>query len=151
MSFAEGTTVPPEKSRAEIETIVRKHGAIKIGSYTDGEKAVVTFATADRTVKFTVPMPDPNDEALRKKALWPATWGSPIASRLKQVIDSEERRRWRCLLLVIKAKFEGLDAGVETFDEAFLAHIVTPGGATIIEEIRAIEESGGRRLLGPTQ
>jgi len=35
-------------------------------------------------------------------------------------VDAEERRRWRCLLLVIKAKLESVADAVETFDEAFL-------------------------------
>jgi hypothetical protein len=36
-------------------------------------------------------------------------------------------------LLVIKAKIESIESGVETFDEAFLANIVTPDGRTIAQ------------------
>lgn len=136
MAYAEGTTVSPEKSRAEIERLVRNHGAIKVGSFSDQEKAVVTFATADRMVKFSVPLPLAADPEIRKKATPRGRW-SPTDDGLRKAVEAEERRRWRCLLLAIKA-----------IDEAFLAHIVTPGGATIMEEIRTIERNGGQLLLG---
>ncbi len=41
------------------------------------------------------------------------------------------RQRWRALALVIKAKLEAVESGVETFEDAFLSHIVLPGGGTI--------------------
>lgn len=146
--YAEGTTVSPEKSRAEIERLVRQHGAVKVGSFSDQEQAVVTFATADRMVKFSVPMPSPQDPAMVKRARGRRTWATPTAAQLQAVCAAEERRRWRCLLLAIKAKLESVESRIETFDEAFLAHIVTPGGRTIIEEIHMIEKGGGQRLLG---
>lgn len=148
MSYAEGTVVSSEKSRAEIERLVRTHGAVTVGTFYDSEQAVVTFATADRMVKFSVPMPQHTDKSMRARAVGRSTWRTPTTVELQKVCEAEERRRWRCLLLVIKAKLEAVDSRVESFDEAFLAHIVTPGGRTIIEEIRIIEKTGGQRMLG---
>jgi hypothetical protein len=46
--------------------------------------------------------------------------------------ECEERRRWRCLLLNVKAKFEAVENQIVTFEEEFLAHIVVPGtGETV--------------------
>ena len=49
---------------------------------------------------------------------------------------AEHRRRWRALMLVLKGKLESIqDDTIETFEEAFLAHTVTPNGATVGEQM----------------
>lgn len=144
--YADGTSVSVARSREEIEKLIRKHGARKVGTYTDEDSAVVTFQTADRTVRFSIPMPPPSDADV--KAYTSRSHKSNDEAR-QRAFDAEERRRWRCLVLVIKAKLEGVENNVETFDEAFLAHIVTPGGRTILEELRMIEKTSGQPLLGP--
>lgn len=126
--------------------MIRKHGARKVGTYTDEDRAVVTFQTAERMVKFTIPMPPPDEATVRASA---AKRKRPIEEERERVQEQEERRRWRCLVLVIKAKLEGVANEVETFDEAFLAHIVTETGKTILEEIRLIEKHTGQRMLAP--
>ena len=40
------------------------------------------------------------------------------------------RARWRALGLCIKAKLESIASGIETLDEAFLAHVVLDDGHT---------------------
>jgi hypothetical protein len=47
----------------------------------------------------------------------------------------EERRRWRALHLAIKAKLEIAKEEIETFDEVFLANIVTYDGQTVGEQL----------------
>jgi hypothetical protein len=37
--------------------------------------------------------------------------------------------------LVIKAKLEGVASGIETFDQAFMAHILLPNGETTGEQL----------------
>ena len=51
------------------------------------------------------------------------------------------------LLLAIKSKFEVVDTGIETFDEAFLANIVSAGGQTVYEKIQTMAMNG-QRMLG---
>lgn len=99
--FAEGTKVPPERSRAEIERLVRKRGARSFGSYTTPEGTSILFEIRNRRIRFVLPLP-------------------------KGTTEREECRRWRCLLLSVKAKFEAVDSGIVSFDEEFLAHIVVP-------------------------
>ena len=48
----------------------------------------------------------------------------------------------------MKAKLESIEAKIETFDEAFLAHIVTPEGQTIMEAVLGIG-GGNVPLLEP--
>ncbi|WP_210205670.1 hypothetical protein [Pseudaminobacter salicylatoxidans] len=45
------------------------------------------------------------------------------------------RSRWRALYLCIKAKLESIDSGIETFEDAFLAHIQMPDGHSVSEHV----------------
>jgi hypothetical protein len=46
-----------------------------------------------------------------------------------------ERSRWRALLLSIKAKLVSVESGIETFEDAFMAHVVMPDGGTVSEHV----------------
>lgn len=45
--------------------------------------------------------------------------------------EQHRRQRMRAMLLVIISKFERVESGVETFEQAFLANAVTKGGLTV--------------------
>jgi hypothetical protein len=110
MPYARRTRVPIDQSRLEIERVCRKYGATEFGSGWREDSASVSFVAQGRMVRFIVPMPKNN--------------------------DTEQRRRWRCLLLGIKAKMECVATKIETFEQAFLAHIVVPGSnRTVYEEL----------------
>lgn len=115
--FAETTKVPVVQSRGEIEKMLSKHKCQQFGTATDylEMKARVQFHAHDRIVRFTVALPDP------KKFRRPEDHAQ------------EERRIWRSLLLVIKAKLEAVDTGIATFEQEFLANIVMPNGRTVAE------------------
>jgi hypothetical protein len=146
MAFAEGTTVPVEKTRGEIEALVRKYGATRFTSGWDGTQAGLAFVVRDRQVKFVVPLPDQQDKKLRAKAAGMRGW---LATNLPKVVEAEERRRWRCLLLAIKAKLEIVSSGIATFEEEFLAHIVTDNGQTVFERISGDTATSARMLPVP--
>lgn len=137
MSFAEGTTVAVEKTQAEIQgLLIRKHGATMYTSGWMGTQAAIEFTIKGRRVRFTIPIPTDQDPILRRKAR---------PGRLRETVEAEERRRWRCLLLAIKAKLEIVGSGIAEFEEEFLSNIVTDNGATVIERIRV--PGGGIRML----
>ena len=52
-------------------------------------------------------------------------------------------RRWRAMILVVKAKLESVETGISTFQEEFMAHIIMANGKTIGENIlpRLLESS----------
>ena len=64
-----------------------------------------------------------------------------------------QRQRWRALLFCIKAKLESVEAKIETFEEAFLAHVVLPDGKTVGEHalpaVAAIYKGGQLTPLLP--
>ena len=153
MSFAEGTVVPVEKTRAEIEKLITKYGATEFGSGWQGNKASIQFVAKGRRVRFALNLPDAEwaKDVLMAKKHGRRYWDRRYIpdSAIEPLVASELRRRWRCLLLAIKAKLEIVESGIATFDEEFLAHIVVDN-ATIFDRIR--EAAGnGRPLLPPLQ
>jgi hypothetical protein len=143
MSFAEGTTVPVPKTRGEIEALVMKHGATRFASgWTEDGKAAMSFAIKGRLVRFVMALPSDADAAKVKTGRYPYRLTGDALTRWK---DAETRRRWRCLLLALKAKLEVVESGIATFEEEFLAHIVTADNVTVYEAIK-LQESGVRLL-----
>ena len=113
MAYAEGTRVPINQTKGEIEKLVRKVGATKFGVLEEEDRATILFTLTDRHIRFVLPL-NPN------------------------YTDQVRRSRWRALMLVIKAKLESAVASIETVEEAFLAQVVMPGGRTVYEESREI-------------
>ncbi len=87
--------------------------------------AFVAFRYEAWNIQLRVPMPPKED----------FTYTPTGQARHQSTIDKEHaqalRQRWRALHLVIQAKFEAIDCGITTFEEEFLAHIVTPTGLTV--------------------
>jgi hypothetical protein len=120
MAYAETTTVPVAKTKAEIEALVMKKGGKAFGIMSDAVQGKVLFELNDRKIIFRLP-------------LYPGTSKNRTAKQADQWV----RSRWRGLLLTIKAKFESIEAGIETFEESFLAHIALPDGGTVYEHVAA--------------
>jgi hypothetical protein len=116
--YAEGTEVPAERSKAEIERTLTKFGADQFGYGWKGDAAVIVFRAQGRHIRFVLPMPTAADLK---------------GMRSKDARDRETRRRWRALNLCIKAKLESVATNIETFEESFMAHVVLPDGRTMGE------------------
>lgn len=114
-TYAKSTRVPVRQSRHEIEAVLAKYGADKFGFSIEPGRAIVMFQNNNRTVRMTLPL--------------------PVGHGPK--IEQEERSKWRSFLLCIKAKMEAVANRIETFDEAWLAHIVTDDGSTAYERIKS--------------
>jgi hypothetical protein len=129
VAFAKGTDVPVAKTRTEIEALLTRYGATKFGSFWDSAQAVIMCEAKGRKLRFVLPVPDPNSKMFAKTKAGQAR----NAEQRKVAAAAEERRRWRALLLVLKAKLESVESGIESFESAFLASIVVPGGGTFGE------------------
>lgn len=138
--YAEATTVAPEKSRAEIEGLVRKYKGDRFAyGYGTGAggSVMLCFRIAERMVRFTMAFPDPKEPELAKEISRKYTYGRMSNDvYMARILEQEERRRWRALALVIKAKLEAVATGITTFEEEFMAHIVMPDGKTVGEHVR---------------
>jgi hypothetical protein len=125
--YAQDTIVPVERSRAEIEKILTKYGADQFASGWSTDKAVITFKINNRAVRIEMPLPrlsDPKTASYHRKA---GEFYSVDA------VSKESRRRWRCLVLYVKAKLESVESNIVSFEQAFMAHIVLPNRQTIGE------------------
>lgn len=114
MPYAEKTKVPVEKSKTEIERTLARYGADRFAYFTEAGKAIIVFEAHERRLRFDLPLPaDDSDKDQRAR-----------------------RQKWRALLLCIKAKLESVASDIETFEDAFLAHVVMPDGKTVSEHTR---------------
>lgn len=130
MAFAEGTKVASDQTRLEIERTLVRYGAKGFGYVTEGNRAVVMFEMRDRRIRFVVDSP-----SIEKFRLSPSRRVRNHEAAC-EALAGEMRRRWRALLLVIKAKLEAAEDGISCFEEEFLAHIVLPDGQTVGEAMR---------------
>lgn len=148
MAYAQGTEVTVDRSQSELRTILRKYGADGLALAEMRDRAVVEFAANDRRIRFALPIPTEDDPALaRNKA-----GARRTPAQLKAAVAAEERRRWRALVMVVKAKLEAVESGIVTFEDEFLAQTVLPDNTTVGEQIqepirRAYVEGHVRPLL----
>lgn len=150
MRFAEHTSVPVEKSRAEIESTLRRFGAERFISGWDQRLAVIGFVYRERSIRFELPLPDPTE---KRFAFTPAGKSRRTdADRLK-AWEQGCRENWRALAAVIKAKLVAVETGITTFEQEFLAHIVLPGGETVgqfvIPKLGDVYHAANAQLLLP--
>lgn len=128
--YAEGTDVSAEKSRAELETLLRRHGATEFGIYTGAEQTVFLYRIHGRMVRHKVLVPPiPKTTGLRR------TRGRTPQDVALRAQDAEWRRRWRALVLVVKAKLEIIASGGSTFEGEFLSDILLADNQTVGEAI----------------
>jgi hypothetical protein len=152
--YAEGTSVSSEGSRSEIDRLLMRYGASSfVFGYKD-DAAMVAFEMRGRRIKFLLPMPDRKGDEF--------AYGRVNQSDAKVRLSQEQARtkyeqatrvRWRALVLCIKAKLESVESKIETFEEAFLPHIVMANGRTIGESLlpdlaRIVDSSKMPPLLG---
>lgn len=131
MTYAAKTKVPADQTKTEIERTLKRYGARAFAYFTEPDRAIIVFEAHERRMRFDLPLPAGETD---KEA---------------QVV----RAKWRALLLCIKAKLESVESKIETFEEAFLAHVVMPDGRTVGEHamprIASAYESGEVQALLP--
>lgn len=148
--YAEGTSVSPERSQAEIGEMLRRYGAQGFAYGWEEQRAAVSFRAHGRMVRFLLDLPNPDDGEF----LTTPTGRRRDGAGARSAYEAEIRRRWRALALAIKAKLEAVATGIATFEDEFLAYTVLPDNTTVSEhvhrEIEAAWTAGGRppRLLG---
>jgi hypothetical protein len=134
MAYAESTSVPVERSRAEIEKLLNRHKCSQFMAGVDHEthRATVQFKAHNRYVKFVIALPDPADPKYKRMK---NSYVQRTASGIAKLVEQEERTKWRALLLVIKAKLEAVESNIATFEDEFLAHVLLPNQQTVAEYI----------------
>jgi hypothetical protein len=127
--FAAKTEVSTEKSRAEIESTLKRYGATGFAYAWQERRAMIQFEMHNRRIKFELPLPDPKArEFTHTVHRYPEPRTAPAALKLW---EQACRQRWRALALAIKAKLEAVECNITDFESEFLAHICLPNGQTV--------------------
>lgn len=125
-TYAESTTVSVSRSWDEIERTLERYGATSFIRGWDQQRAFLAFVMNSKQVRLFVPLPD--------KAQFTKTPAGKTRTSQQAIHEAYEqacRQRMRALALVVKAKLEAVQAGISTFEEEFLSHIVLPSGETV--------------------
>lgn len=135
MPYAAKTDVSVERSRVEIETILRRYGADQFTYGSDDSRgmAAISFRANARCVRFVLELPDRRSREFTKLK---NGWTDRTEEAAYKLWDQACRSRWRALCLCIKAKLAAVEAGITDFEDEFLAHIVLPGDQTASEWLR---------------
>jgi hypothetical protein len=148
-TYASGTSVSVERSRAEIESVLARYGAQSFAYMNNQAQAMIFFEAHGKGVKFVLPLPERAAFRTREKYKKQVEQ-SPEA----QYRDWEQacRERWRSLALCIKAKLETVRSGISSFETEFLPHfVIGPKGQTlgdkIIPQLEEATRSGKMPLL----
>jgi hypothetical protein len=153
MTYAVNTSVPVERTKAELGRLLTKHGATAhaVGEDHEALLAYVLFGMGGRRVKLSVPLPRLADfqKAPKPYAMRPSN--AQAQKRHEQAC----RARWRAVLLLTKAKLEAIELGLSTVEREFLADVLLPSGRTIYEQIqsdveKAYDTGTMPPLLGPS-
>lgn len=119
--YAEGTKVSVESSRAEISSILTKHGVTRQGWWSDAEHDVLQFEL--RGGRYELQMQRPTLVEVRKLY--------PNAYDYNAKIEGEWRRRWRANVLLLKAKLEFADGETTSIERELLPYRLLADGTTL--------------------
>jgi hypothetical protein len=120
--YAEDTDVPVGRSQDQVKDLLRKAGADRLAVYEDQGHVALAFGFTGRLYRLDVPRPAGKNAA------------------------QEERRAWRLLLLLVKAKLEAVREGATTIEREFLADTILYDGSKMgdwaEDQLRIAYEAG---------
>lgn len=137
MAYAKGTEVSVQGSVDEIRKTVRRFGADRFQLLEADDMAAIGFTAQERHVRFRMALPDRKDKRFTQARI-----NQHGGTQLRAHEAAEKlwlqacAEKWRALAAVVKAKLVAVEAGISTFEEEFLAHVVMPSGRTLYEEVR---------------
>jgi hypothetical protein len=135
--YAQDTKVPVDRTRAELERLLRSRGAEGFHAGWDQTRHIVEFLWKGKQIRFVLPRA--------------AAAGKAAQTRVEQA----DRQRWRALYLVVRAKLEAVESGIAVFEEEFLSFIVVPGRNQTVGELLLPQLQAGAfdtsRLLPPAK
>lgn len=131
--YASDTSVPVEKSRAEIEQCLIRYGADEFHSGWQEGKAMIAFRIEGLFIRFILPIPDKKEKRFTHKKDRYGYETKRTDLQVENAHQQEVRQRWRALLLTVKAKLEAVECKISTLEQEFLAFIVLPNSMTLGE------------------
>jgi len=129
-----------KRALAEMEKILRDVGASKFAHAEDfdGGDITVAFVVHKQPISLKV-------SARGYAAAWlkrhPYTWRMRITEveHARRALALGRVATWSILRDWLKAQVAAIEAGLLTWDEAFLAQTVLPGGETVMQRVKATQ------------
>jgi len=126
--YAKNTTVTIEKSRQELDSILRRSGAEKVMIGYDGDTSYIAFMIDGLPVKQMIKMP--NKEQFNETEMGRVRKQSAALAAWEQAC----RQRMREHVVLLKAKLIACSLGFTSIKREFMADICLPGGETIFNQ-----------------
>lgn len=129
--YASNTSVSVDRSLVEIERVLQRAGAGRFAMTKDYEsgRCAVAFEVGRLPFRLEIPLPDRDSVEFTHTAAGRERGAGQVAD----VYDKEVRRRYRVMLIAIKAKAELVATGCSTWEREFLADLLLPNGETVSE------------------
>lgn len=138
MAYAVGTSTPLTNSLAELERVVRKAGFSNFAQGSADDRIVVGFTSPEgRQVRFIVPMMEIGDDLFVRMRDMARAYGCRVPRTHSDAFEQHRRQIGRALVLTVKAKIECIEAGIETFEDAFMSQLSLPDGRTVGSMVKA--------------
>lgn len=115
--YAATTSVSMERSKAEIERTLRRYGIVEFMYGTSPQGDGIAFKRDGKGYKIAIPLPKRDDFNTDKQ------W------------EQAQRRRYRVLLLTLKAQLEAVEEGLANFETQFLAYLALPDGSVVGDHV----------------
>ncbi len=130
--YAEGTQIPISRSHDAIHAELKRVGADQIGVMEGADRAYMVFKVRDVLYRITTGPAKPKSRSTRSD---PAV---------------EQRRQWRAIVLLVKAKVVSITEGISTVEREFLSDAVMPDGSVLAEHSQRLI-AGAYKDNGPPQ
>jgi len=128
VKYAERTNVPVERSKGELERLLRRYGAEGYGTiWKAGVGTIVRFQIAGRPIQMKLASPVVSEKTPSGRRRSP--------DQVEIAFEQAERQSWRALLLIIQAKLEAIESKIASLDEEFLPYILLAGGETVADRM----------------
>ena len=128
--YARGTTVEVYASQLEVMKLLSKFGIKKHAFFSDESgAAAIAFERNRLSYRISIEMPNSGDAEFTKDRYGHSR---PLADAVERS-NAECRRRWRCLVLIVKAKLVAVEDHVTSFEKEFMAYAVVDGHRTLAD------------------
>jgi len=125
--YAKNTKVPVERSRIEIEKVLKRYGIDNFFFGTSPRGDGIGFNYNGHTIKFGIPLPKRDDFKATQTG--------------EQDYKRAIRQRYRVLVIALKAKLEMVEIGLTNFEDEFLAQTCLADGSTVSEFMKLPENT----------
>ncbi|KKL20098.1 hypothetical protein LCGC14_2458880, partial [marine sediment metagenome] len=139
-----------QRSIAEVEKLVMRFGCDGFFYATSKIQGTIGFEYKGVSVRMTLPLPNLDSDDFQ---LTSSRGTKRSAEAAHALWETECRRCWRSLCLVLKALLVGVSDGILRFEEAFLPYMVWGDGQTtadhILPHLNKALKAGGKMPQGP--